>query len=108
MSELRVLRERQTDASAALDRADNNQAYGSAAMCCITTTVTTYPTTAGAFYACNPELLTGTEGENLAATFTPDTNTIVYVYNLGAAVIPVGTKIVAHSGSGRLATRYDG
>ena len=82
--------------------------YGSAAMCVITTTVTTYPVAAGNFYACNPEILTGSEAEGAAPTFTADTTTIVYAFNLGTAIPPNGTKLVIHAAGGRWVFRYDG
>ena len=108
MNELRVMRERQQAASAALDRSAGQDPYASAAMCVITTTVETYPVVAARFYACNPELLTGAETEGAAATFTADTNTIVYAVNLGTAIPPNGTKLVIHAVGGRWTFRYDG
>ena len=79
MNDLRILRDRQAAAENALDRqAAAGDQFGSAAMCAITTTVTTYPTSATAFYVCNPELLSGAETEGAAATFTTDTATVVY------------------------------
>ena len=53
--------------------------------------MTTYPTSATAFYARNPELLSGAETEGAAATFTTDTATVVYALNLGTA-IPAGRR----------------
>jgi hypothetical protein len=109
MNDLRILRDRQAAAKDALDRqAAGSDPFSSATMCAITTTVTTYPTTAAAFYACNPELLSGAETEGAPATFTADTATVVYVLNLGTAIPPVATKIVAHSAGGRWTFRYDG
>jgi len=107
-NDLRVLRDRQLAASDALDRSGGQDPYGSAAMCVITTTVETYPTVAATFYACNPELLTGTEAEGTAATFTVDTSTIIYAVNVGTAIPPSGTKLVIHAVGGRWAFRYDG
>ena len=63
MNDLRIMRERQLAVSAALDRLDAAEPYGSAALCVITTTVTSYPTTANVFYGCLPELITGSETE---------------------------------------------
>ena len=65
-------------------------------MCCITTTVTTYPTSAGRFYACNPEVITGPRIGSATPTFTADTATIVYWVNLGTAIPPIGTIMVVH------------
>jgi hypothetical protein len=108
MNDLRILRDRQLAAENALDRSSGDDSYGSAAMCAITTTVTRYPTTAGVFYACNPELLTGAETEGATPGFSADTSTIVYALNLGTAIPPNGTKIVIHSVGGRWGFRYDG
>jgi hypothetical protein len=108
-NDLRILRERQLVASDALDRAGASQdPYGSAAMCAITTTASSYPTAAGAFYACNPELLTGSVAEGATPTFTADTSTIEYAFNLGTAIPPVGTILVIHSVGGRWCFRFDG
>jgi hypothetical protein len=108
MNDLRVMRERQAAASSALDRSVGQDPYGSAAMCVITTTKTTYPTSAAEFYACNPELLTGPETEGAAATFTADTATVVFAVNVGTAIPPNGTKLVIHGAGGRWVFRYDG
>jgi hypothetical protein len=109
MNDLRILRDRQTTASSALDRSGATaDLYGSAAMCVVTTTVSSYPASAAEFYACNPELLTGSEAEGAVPTFTADTSTIVYALNLGTAIPPKGTKLVIHAAGGRWAFRYDG
>jgi hypothetical protein len=108
MNDLRILRDRQTAASTALDRAGGQDTYATAAMVVITTTVTTYPTSAAEFYACNPELLTGSEAEGATPTFTSDTSTVLYALNLGTAIPPNGTKLVLHSVGGRWCFRYDG
>jgi hypothetical protein len=108
MNELRILRNRQTAASSALDRSTGQDPYGSVAMCVITTTVAAYPTSAAEFHACNPELLTGSEAEGATPTFSADTATVVYALNLGTAIPPNGTKLVIHAVVGRWCFRYDG
>lgn len=109
MNDLRILRDRQAAAEDALDRsAAAGDPFGSAALCAITTTVTTYPTTAATYYACNPELLSGAETEGAAATFAADTATVVYALNVGTAIPAAGTKLVIHSAGGRWTFRYDG
>jgi hypothetical protein len=109
MNDLRILRNRQTAAASTLDRsATADDSHGSAAMCAITTTVTTYPTSAGVFYACNPELLSGSESEGATPTFSADTATVVYALNLGMAIPPNGTIVVIHAVGGRWCFRYDG
>jgi hypothetical protein len=109
MNDLRILRNRQTAAATSLDCSTTaDDPHGSAAMCAITTTVVMYPTSAGVFYACNPELLSGSESEGTKPTFTVDTATIIYALNLGTAIPPKGTVVVIHAVGGRWAFRYDG
>jgi hypothetical protein len=108
MNDLRILRDRLATSTSALDRVAVDGPYGSAAMCVITTTVTTYPTVAAAFYACNPTLLTGAETEGAVPTFTDDANTVVYALNVGTAIPPNGTRVVIHAAGGRWEFRYDG
>ena len=108
MNDLRVLRDRQEAASAALDRQDDLAAFGSAALCVATGTVTTYPTSPAEFYACVPLLLTGSEAEGATPTFTPDTATTLYALNVGTAIPPATTKLVIHSVGGRWVFRFDG
>ncbi len=108
MNDLRVMRKRQLAAETALDRLGTAADYGSAALCCITTTVTSYPTSAAEFYACNPELITGSVAEGATPTFTPDTATVLYALNLGTAIPPNGTILVVHSAGGRWVFRFDG
>jgi len=67
-----------------------------------------YPTGATAFYACSPLQVDGPEIEGAAATFTQDSSRIIYAFNLGTQVPPVGTQIIAHACGGRWVFRYDG
>lgn len=106
MSDQRVMRSRQSDSSDALDRSAQQQPYGNAAMCVITTTVATYPTAAGSYFACNPTLLSAAEIEGNPATFTDDTSTVVYAMNLGANIPAPGTRIIIHGGSNRWTFRF--
>jgi hypothetical protein len=109
MNDLRVMRERQLNVAAGLDRLSTvGGSYGSAAICAVTTVVTAYPTVAGRYYAVNPQIITGTEIEGAIPTFTADTNTVIYALNLGTAIPPPGTNMVIHGGSGRWCFRYDG
>src|SRR5262249_21999929 len=109
MNDLRVLRDRQTVATNGLDNSTRDGLhYGSAAMCVATRLVTTYPTTPTQFYACSPALLGGLEAEGNAPTFTADGSTVIYALNLGAAIPPLGAKLVIHATGGRWCFRYDG
>jgi hypothetical protein len=108
VNDLRVLRDRQEAASAALDRSSGQDPYASAALCVITANGGSYPTSAAKFYACLPLLLTGSESEGATPTFTTDTATTLYALNVGTAIPPVGSKLVIHSAGGRWVFRFDG
>ena len=109
MNDLRVMRERQLVAASWLDRqAETAEPHGSAALIVKTYTKTTYPTSAAAFYACSPQLITGNETEGGTPTFTTDGNTTIYGLNLGTSIPPSGTQVVLHSVGGRWCFRYDG
>lgn len=105
---LRTLRDRQEAANGDLDNSGDGQPDCAAAEFVLTTTVTTYPTTAAAFYACNPCQLNGLEAEGGTATPVPDTTTVFYALNQGTQIPPNGTSLVMHGVGGRWVFRYDG
>jgi hypothetical protein len=72
---------------------------------CVTTTVTTYPTTANVFYGLIPQALLGTESEGAAGVLTPGTIHI-FGLNLGASVPPPGTQVLAEYVGNRWVFRY--
>jgi hypothetical protein len=72
-----------------------------------TTTVKTYPTSAQSFYACLPLTVLGAEVEGGAGSITPGSSTF-FALNLGSAVPPVGTHILATFVESRWVFRYDG
>ena len=72
-----------------------------------TTTISTYPTTAGAYYACTPLFVSGTQTEGTAGSTSTATGTML-VLNVGSAIPPSGTKIVATFVDHRWVVRYDG
>jgi hypothetical protein len=107
--ELRILRDRQCVGQEVLDVAQAAAPPdGSAAVLARTTTVTTYPTTAGAFYACLPQGIDGNETEGAAATYTAETSTPFFAWNAGTAIPPAQTVVVCHAVGGRFVFRYDG
>jgi hypothetical protein len=108
MNDLRVMRERQLDMSAALDATGDLDTYAQPALVIQTTTVSTYPAAAAEYYACNPVQLSGPETEGATPTFTVDTSTTLFALNLGTQIPPNGTYLVIHGGSGRWSFRYDG
>jgi hypothetical protein len=107
--ELRILRERQRAGQEALDSAAGHAPlHGSAAVLAMTTSVSSYPTTAAAFYAMLPQEIDGPETEGAAATYTASSSTPFYAWNAGTAIPPLGTPVVCHAVGGRWCFRYDG
>jgi hypothetical protein len=108
MDESRILRQRQADALADLDRRGDAPEDGSAAVLAVTTTVDTYPTSAVRFYACHPVAIDGGEDEGATPAFSVDTSRIFHACNLGTKVPSVGTYVLCHGTGGRWTFRYDG
>ncbi len=104
----RIERERQLDLERVVDQIPTGDDGGSAARLVTTTTITTYPTSAAEFYACNPTEIDGNETEGGSASYTTDTDQVIYVLNLGTQIPPTGTRLVAHAVGGRWVARYDG
>jgi hypothetical protein len=105
---MRIERLRHQDLNDLVDRAATTGALGSLAQLLTTTTITSYPTTAGAFYAGNPTYVNGAAVEGGAASYAPDASQVIYAYNVGTKVPPEGTTVVAHAVGGRWVFRYDG
>jgi hypothetical protein len=74
---------------------------------CVTCTITTYPTTAAAFYGLQLADAFGTETEGNSVTITPRGGKFLGL-NLGTAVPQTGTAITAASDGGTIYFRYDG
>ncbi len=107
MNDLRVLRDRQLAAREAIDSSlGGARPNGSSAMLGQTTTVSTYPTTASAFYAVMFCDVDGSESEGAAATYVPRTSSVAYAFNLGTNIPPSGTMVVCHAVGGRWCFRY--
>lgn len=68
----------------------------------------TYPTAAGSYFACHPVTVGGTEAEGEAVTTTVDEDRTLYVANIGSAVPPEGTDLLATLVDGRWEMRHDG
>ncbi len=107
MNDLPVIRDRQQAAKRGLDRELGRAPEGSAALLAQTTTVSIYPTTASAFFACIPMDIDGGETEGASATYVQESSNIFYAWNAGTQVPPVGTAIVCHAVGGRWVFRYD-
>jgi hypothetical protein len=108
MNDLRVFRDRQRAQQALADSSRDRNYDCSAARLLTTTTVTTYPSSAGSFFACNPTEINGAETEGGAASYVADTTSVVYALNIGSQVPPDGTRVVGHAAGGRYVFRYDG
>jgi hypothetical protein len=92
-SEAETLRLDDRDRAAADTRAEGPGAGGSLAVAAKTKTVSTYPTAAGRYYACETQLVTGTETEGGTGTLTAAGDT-VYAFNVGSAIPPSGTTVM--------------
>lgn len=77
---------------------------GSRSLLAKTKTVTTYPTAAARFYACEIQGLLGTESEGSTGTLTPQRT--IYAYNLGASIPPTGTPVLLTEVPYRWVFRY--
>ena len=108
MIDSRIIRDRQQADGKTIDRTRDLAPVGTTATFAQTTTVSSYPTTASAFYACLPADLDGTESEGASATYVQESSTPFYAWNAGTQVPPVGTPIVCHAVGGRWVFRYDG
>lgn len=102
-------RVRAADASllAAITREIRGSAFAATCLVARTTTIAAYPTTAASFYACNPVTVLGAEVEGGAGTKTVGSSTILAL-NLGSAIPPAGTEILATFVGCRWVFRYDG
>lgn len=108
-NDLRVLRDRHESIEDQIDRSRVNPPDAGRALLCQTTTKTTYPTTAGVFYAVLEVEASGTELEGATPSFTADaTANIFYASNLGTAIPPSGTNFICRYVGGKWAFRYDG
>ena len=107
MSDLRIQRDRQASLEASIDNEQDQLVDCNAAMLGTTTTVTTYPTSASAFYALFNTVVGGTEVEGGGASYVPGT-AVTYALNVGSQVPPSGTRVICHAVGGRWVFRYDG
>ncbi len=104
----RIERDRHQALAGDVDRLPPAAPTAEAAVLVQTTTVSSYPTTSAVFFAANPVEIDAVETEGQSASFTADATQILYVLNVGTAVPPVGTRLIAHGVGGRWVIRYDG
>ena len=88
-------------------RSDSHPSFGSPSLVAKTKTIQTYPTTAQKFYACEPQTVLGKEEEGGAGTLTSGQASL-FAFNLGTAIPPVGTAVLATFVESRWVFRYDG
>jgi hypothetical protein len=105
--ETATLRRRMDDQLEAMDRPPSSAAECSDSWVGKTTTVTTYPTTALAYYAVVPCYLGGSETEGTAVAVNAGTAAVM-VANLGSAIPPVGTAVIVTRTGNRAVFRWDG
>ena len=103
----RIVRDRQGYQYGAVDTAIGEPPDGNAAILGTTTTITAYPTSAGAYYAMNPTEVNSNEVEGGAATYVVDTSTTFYAWNTGTTIPAVGTRVICHGVGGRWVFRWD-
>jgi len=82
---------------------------GSAVMVARTTTVSSYPAAAQAYYGVVPQTVFGAEAEGAPGSVNDSPGApIAYALNLGGAVPPVGTLVLCSHVGHRWVFRYDG
>lgn len=81
---------------------------GAPTMVVTTTTVSSYPTSPNCFFACKRDTISGSEVEGSMGMIAAATTRITYVFNLGTAIPPSGTQLVATFVPNRWVMRYDG
>lgn len=107
LDEAKRLRVRDEALLDGLSRRDRAASFGSPSLVVQTKAINTYPTTAQQFYACSPQTVLGQEVEGGAGTLSPIPATF-FALNLGTAVPPIGTSILATYVESRWVFRYDG
>ena len=90
-----------------LARLGRDPAFGMPVVAGQTKTLSAYPTSAQAFFACAPITVLGAEVEGGPGTITAGTSTF-FALNLGTAIPPAGTNIVATFVDSRWVFRFDG
>ena len=87
-------------------RRDSDPTLGLPNLLARTTSLVAYPATAQCYYACQPLTLIGTEVEG-GAGIVSSTSAPFFALNLGSAVPPSGTQVVATRVDNRWVFRYD-
>ena len=94
-------RDRMAELWDAFDRRLEECEDGSAAAVFVTFQETAYPSAPDAVFACHPVSIDADESEGATPTFNEITSQVAYAANLGSAVPPVGSYVLARISSGR-------
>ena len=105
--EAKRLRGRDEWLSDALTRRDRAESFGSLSLVAQTRAISAYPTSPQRFYACVAQTVLGKEVEGGPATLSANPANF-FALNLGTAVPPVGTTILATFVENRWVFRFDG
>lgn len=105
--DLREARDGLDDAAGDLDRREGEAAECAPSVVVRTFAESAYPTAARKYYACHPAEVGGDEAEGADVVLTVNADVTVYVANLGAAVPPAGTYLIADAAGDRLAAIHD-
>ncbi len=105
--EARRLRLREAALLDGSGRRDRDFTAGPPSLVAQTTTLKAYPTSASQFFACFPMTVLGPEVEGGPGTLAPGTTTFLAL-NLGSAIPPKGTSVLATFVDNRWVFRYDG
>lgn len=106
MNDLRINRNRQESLANLVNRAPSPPPDGGRSLLVQTTTQTTYPTNANAYYAVFAVDVTGAETEGATPTFAVQGG-LFFALNLGDSVPDVGTNVVAECIGGTWCFRFD-
>lgn len=105
--EAKRLRIRDAQRADGAKRPDPGPTGGAPCLVARTKVARAYPTAAASYYACETQTVTGPEVEGGPATVSGD-GTTFFALNLGTAVPPQGTPIVATFVGNRWVFRHDG
>lgn len=89
-----------------LVRQDADPPLGLPTVLAVTRQISAYPTTPRCFFACQPVTVMGAEVEGAAATVS-DRPGSFFALNIGTALPPIGTEVLATLVGNRWVFRYD-
>ncbi len=101
------LRTRDANLGVELSQAGRDPSLGMPCLLVRSTTIKAYPTVAQGFYACSPLTVLGREVEGGEGTVTAGPSTFLAL-NVGSAIPPAGTNLLATFVDNRWVFRYDG